>query len=169
MKSRLLPLALLSCVTVQGSSLADMLPRYRVLIPRVELRERQVPGMEKRQRERIVGIKVKVRGGAIASLPKIPVGWGVTIRNDASWSSSLSASVTVAAAALDPHELRRDFVVVVCDAPAGLKREAEDLKVHVELALSADFEHLRHINLGPDDLVLEKESCDCPDPHPHPH
>lgn len=113
-------------------------------------------GLPKPQRESIVGIKVTVTGGAIASLSEVPVGWRIAIDNDPSWKTTLTASVIVASAALGPEYVSRSFLAI-SNAPPGVGPEPEQPEVHVELVLSADFEHQRRLTFGPKDVFLTKE------------
>ncbi len=130
--------------------------RWLVSIPHLDVREVPVAGLPKPQRESVVGIKVTVAGGAIASLRDVPVGWSIVIDNDPSWNTTLTATVIVASAALSPEYLSKSFLAI-SKAPPGTARESEQPDVHVEVAVSADFEHERRLSFRPKDLLLIKE------------
>lgn len=65
--------------------------------------------------ERIVAFRIEVKGAELKALPNIPAGWTLSVRNEASSTSAISASIIVGAAALDASSLR-DFLVVETSA-----------------------------------------------------
>jgi hypothetical protein len=107
------------------------------------------PGLVKG--ERIVGFQVTVVGGRIASLPAIPAGWNITIKNDPSWRTTISGAIIIGAAALDTDSFH-DFMVIE-------KYEAEDIKFDLtaEIEATKDFETNRRMPLKAKDLHLRKK------------
>lgn len=142
---------------VSTPSTAGSGEQWVVSIPRIDTKEVPVAGLPEPRRESIVGFKVTLTAGAVASIPEVPIGWNCVIDNDPSWNTTLTATVIVAAAALEPAYFSKGFVTVSKARPLVGQLESErKFDVHVEVALSADFEHERRLNFGPQDLVLTK-------------
>ena len=58
--------------------------KWFVSIPHVDVKEVPVAGLPEPRRESIVGFKVTLTAGAVASIPQVPVGWNCVIDNDPS-------------------------------------------------------------------------------------
>jgi hypothetical protein len=54
--------------------------------------------------ERISEFDFKILGGQIVGLPRVPIGWTISISNDPSWSSEISGKAIVGAAFMQPDE-----------------------------------------------------------------
>lgn len=83
-----------------------------------------------------------VSAGAFEDVGALPVGWHLTIDNDASWQTSLEATVDVGAAALNASSLNQMRFGV-------LKNEFGDLKFRVSgtVIVTTDFVDERRIEL----------------------
>jgi hypothetical protein len=53
-----------------------------------------------------VGFRIDLKAAVIRGLDHIPLGWSISIDNDASWSTTIKATVEVGAAVLDPTYFR---------------------------------------------------------------
>jgi hypothetical protein len=69
--------------------------------------------------ERIIGFHIRVAGGGIRGLPRLPMGWSLTIDNDASWQTGIEGGIQLGSAALDPDALRDFLVVETSEMPDG--------------------------------------------------
>ncbi len=98
--------------------------------------------------ERIVGYKLKVTSGRIASLGKVPIGWNVTIDNDPSWNTTVTGSIIVAAAAIKPDYFSR-FIQI-----EKFKQEGISFDFELEITTTTDFEKEKTIILGKKHLAL---------------
>jgi hypothetical protein len=106
-----------------------------------------------RSGERIVGLELHIVAGAFDSFDSLPVGWYITIDNDASWQTSVEANARVGAAALDMGSLRKIRVGI-------LENEFNDLKFQVSgtVIVTTDFVNERRIELTANNFGPEKRS-----------
>jgi hypothetical protein len=65
--------------------------------------------------ERVVGFQIKAQGAGIVALRAIPMGWAINVDNDASWTTTISGTVEVGAAALDPEAFKAFMVIEKAD------------------------------------------------------
>ncbi|MDZ5649230.1 hypothetical protein [Nitrospirillum sp. BR 11828] len=79
--------------------------------------------------ERIVAFHIHVAGGGIRALPHLPMGWSLSIDNDASWQTGIEGGIQLGSAALDPAELQDFLVVETSGLPDGGLRLSGDLVV----------------------------------------
>jgi hypothetical protein len=79
----------------------------------------------------------------------VPIGWHVTIDNDASWSTSIKGTVEVGAAAVD-SSFFKDFLVVEKNVRLGIPFEIKG-----EVDVTEDFEAWRRITIRMKDLVIK--------------
>ena len=101
--------------------------------------------------ERVVGFDFEVTSGRIAQITDIPIGWNISVDNDASWNTKIHASVLVAAAALDGSYFK-DFAVIEKEGNAETP-----LEIIGRIAVSTDFSKVREIQVGMKDFTtLEK-------------
>lgn len=114
--------------------------RYTLTIPNLRLH----PG------ERVVGFSVEVDSGRIVSAPNAPIGWNLTIDNDPSWRTNLTATVIVGAAALDARFFQ-DFVVIEKSSLGGMP-----FAVRCDVDVTKDWQSVRHIEVVQKDLVLRR-------------
>ena len=99
--------------------------------------------------ERVVGFEVHIKSGRVASLPNIPIGWNLTIDNDASWDTSVKALVSVCAASLDAGYFREFMFVEKSKSPQG------PFSVACYVITTKDFKTQRHIKVAFDALLLK--------------
>jgi len=132
----------LSCVSLkaQTKSIPHNDQRYTLSISSLRL----APG------ERVVGFEVEVDSGRIVSAPNVPIGWNLTIDNAPSWSTKLTATVIVGAAALDAGFFR-NFAVVEKSSLGGVP-----FAVRCEVVVTKDWVNERHIQVEQRDLVLRR-------------
>lgn len=109
-----------------------------------------IPNLHTKTKERVVGFEIHVASGRIASFPDIPVGWNMTINNDASWDAEVRASSTVGAAALAPSCFH-EFLIVERDE--SLKRP---FKIWGDIVVTEDFAVERHVTVETKDFSLKK-------------
>lgn len=103
--------------------------------------------------ERIVGFRIRASGAGIAALRSIPMGWTITIDNDASWVTSVSGTVEVGAAALDPAAFRAFMVVRRADPTLKLPMELSGEIIVMDLATGSPE---RHITLKPRQFEIDR-------------
>jgi len=108
-----------------------------------------IPALHATSKDRVVGFKFHVKSGRIAQLPNVPIGWNVSVDNDASWNSVIKASSTVGAAAVDPSFLR-GFLVVEKNEALGIPFDIEG-----ELVLTEDFKTEKRVKVGVKDLAMK--------------
>ena len=108
-----------------------------------------IPSLHLVGKERVVGFKIQIKSGRIAAAPNVPIGWHVTIDNDASWRTSIEGTVEVGAAALD-STFFQEFLVVEKNESMGIPFEIKG-----EVDVSEDFEALRRIKISMKDLVMK--------------
>jgi hypothetical protein len=113
-----------------------------------ELLKLSIPAVALDPGERVVGFQIQLKGAAVRRITNVPVGWSLSIDNDASWNTNLKATVQVGAAALGADFLR-DFVTVE-------KNEFGDLTfdANVVVAVTKDFVRERKIVLKRQQLQI---------------
>jgi hypothetical protein len=102
--------------------------------------------------DRVVAFDLKAADCSIRSIPDVPPGWFLSITNDASGTAEITANAQVGAAALSAGYFMR-FV--------GLRRQASETPIShlaLEVVVTKDFVHERHIVVPPGDLTLSNAS-----------
>lgn len=107
-----------------------------------------IPSLAINDQERIVGFEINVRSARIATLPNAPIGWNIKIDNDPSWSTSISATTEVGAAALDRGFFQR-FIRIEQSPGKNIHIELEG-----EVIVTSDFVSQRKIKLRNADFEL---------------
>jgi hypothetical protein len=101
--------------------------------------------------ERVVGFDLKLIGYFIQSVADIATGWSIAIVNDSSDEADFSGKTEHLAAAVGADYFRR-FVAVQKPAP-----DYRPPSVGLEVVVTSDFKHQRHIEVPSSQLVLSKE------------
>jgi hypothetical protein len=111
-----------------------------------------IPRIALSSNERIVGFAVHVQSGRIAQLPKLPIGWTISVDNDPSWRTSLEGPVTVGAASLGTGYFR-SFLVIEAD-----KNAIADMPLRLtgEVVVTSDFVAERHMTLSQIDFATRR-------------
>ncbi|MEP7041704.1 MAG: hypothetical protein ABI843_01500 [Dokdonella sp.] len=107
---------------------ADDTHSYRVSIPTLTL------GAD----ERITALHIEIKGARLKSLPVVPAGWTLSMRNETSAPSTLDGAVIVGAAALEADALR-DFIVIERSSPEI------PLSLRAVLTVARYYEGPRHV------------------------
>jgi hypothetical protein len=110
-----------------------------------------LPALQIGAGERVVGFDFEVTSGRIAQIKDMPIGWSISVDNDASWNTKIHASVLVAAAALD-GSFFKDFVVIQKEANAENPFELKG-----KVLVSTDFSKVREIRVGMKDFAIREE------------
>jgi len=108
-----------------------------------------IPSLHATSKDRVVGFEFHLKSGRIAQLPNVPIGWNVSVDNDASWNTVIKASSTVGAAAVDPSFFR-NFLVVEKNESLGIPFDVEG-----EVVLTEDFTAEKRVKVGVKDLVMK--------------
>jgi hypothetical protein len=98
--------------------------------------------------ERVVGFEFEVTSGRIAQITDIPIGWNISVDNDASWDTKIHASVLVAAAALD-GSCFKEFAVI--EKEGNTERPFE---IKGKIDVSTDFSKVREIQVRMKDFTV---------------
>ncbi len=107
--------------------------------------------------ERVIGFDVQLKAARVASLPKVPPAWSITIDNEPSWNSRISGTIGVGAAALGSGNFFEDFLVIE-KCPKGLGVEKPpSFGITVEVITTTDFNNEKRIFLKNEDLLLQKQ------------
>src|SRR5260370_7609397 len=61
-----------------------------------------IPNLQVSDKERVVGFAIHITSGRIAALPNIPIGWDISVDNNASWNTEIKAPTTVTPAPPPP-------------------------------------------------------------------
>ena len=98
--------------------------------------------------ERVVSFQIALSGAVMQDVVNLPVGWNLTIDNNASWQTNLNGQSIVGAAALNANEIEKLRLTV--------KKDASISKFTVSGVVSAtkDWEKFREIPLKADDFVV---------------
>lgn len=119
-----------------------------------------IPALHAASKERVVGFEIHVKSGRIAQLPNVPIGWNVSVDNDASWNTVIKGTSTVGAAAVD-QSFFRGFLVVEKNESLGIPFDVEG-----EIVVTEDFTTERRIKVGIKDLVLKSVAAKAPSTKP---
>jgi hypothetical protein len=110
-----------------------------------------IPALHLTGKERIVGFEFHLRSGMIARLPNVPYGWNISIDNDPSWNTTISGSIAVGAAAVDP-DFFHDFLTVEVEDNSF---EHMPFDLQGEVFVTEDFVANRRIKLVNKDFVFK--------------
>jgi len=115
-----------------------------------------IPNLQVSDKERVVGFAIHITSGRIAALPNIPIGWDISVDNNASWNTEIKASTTVGAAALAPAFFR-EFLVVE-------KNESLDVPFQIsgEIVVTENFATERHSQIGMKDFSIKQKGAQRP-------
>lgn len=105
-----------------------------------------IPNLHLDEGERVVGYEIHITSGRIAKLPDIPIGWSLSVDNNASWNSSIKASATVGAAAVS-RAFFRDFLVVEKNESLGVSFDLQG-----EIVVTKDFIREKRIKIDSKDF-----------------
>lgn len=108
-----------------------------------------IPNLQTTAKERVIGFELHITSGRIAAVPNVPIGWQISIDNDASWNTVIKASSTVGAAALTGDFFRK-FLVVEKNTSLGTP-----FGVHGEVAVTENFATARRIRIAMADLAMQ--------------
>jgi len=108
-----------------------------------------IPSLKIAANERIVGLRIHIRSGMIAQLPKVPLGWSLSIDNDPSWNTTIGGNLIVGSAALD-SSFFRNFLVVQKDKTPDIP-----FALSGEVSVTKDWEHFRTIKLEAKDFAFK--------------
>ena len=111
-----------------------------------------IPSLNLMPKERVVGFDIHITSGRVARLSDLPIGWSISVDNDASWNTSAKGTSTVGAAAVDPSFFK-NFVVVEKNESLGIPFDVQG-----EVVVTADFATERRIKFALKDLVITKLS-----------
>jgi hypothetical protein len=97
----------------------------------------------------IVAFEVDIAAGAVQSISNIPIGWYITIDNNASWQTRIKANSQLGSASLTPQALSKCEIVV-------RKNEFGDLKFQVTGTVSStkDYREERQVHLSMGDFSV---------------
>jgi hypothetical protein len=107
-------------------------------------------GVKVPEGERIVGFDVAARPAYFSSMRCVPLGWDIDVNNDPSWTTHVTGSISVGAAAIDLAALNK-ILRITSNATLG------DIKISGEIVTSRDFEHEHHLTLKPTDVRVISE------------
>jgi len=98
--------------------------------------------------ESVVSFEVDAAAGMVQSVQNLPIGWYLTIDNDASWRAKIKANTTVGAASITPEELGKIRFVI--------KKHELYLKFALTgvVSLTKDYERERTIQLNLRDFAI---------------
>lgn len=101
-----------------------------------------ISGLEALDDEMIVSFSISVTAGAFQSIENIPIGWYLSIDNDASWQTKIKANTIVGAASISTKDFKRIKLIII-------KNEFMDLKFALSgvVSLTKDYEKERQVPL----------------------
>ncbi len=106
------------------------------------------PKLDVQKNERVVALEMHVSSGMVDLISNIPIGWYVSLDNDAGWNATIKANIIVGAAALSADQLRNIVLNIKKNEFSGLK-----FAVSADVSVSKNFIDVRHILFGQDQLV----------------
>jgi hypothetical protein len=113
--------------------------RTEAALPHRQFVSVSLPALDIGAGERVVGFDFEVTSGRIAEITDMPIGWNISVDNDASWNTNIHASVLVAAAALD-GSFFKDFAAIEREGNAEIPFE-----IRGKIDVSTDFSKVREI------------------------
>jgi hypothetical protein len=98
--------------------------------------------------ERIVGFQLSLTAARVHSLREIPLGWQISVDNDASWNTEIRGAATVGAAALDAAFFNKLCFIETADASIPA------FSAEATFIVTADFQAQRDIVVGTDNVIV---------------
>jgi hypothetical protein len=71
-----------------------------------------IVGLRYTPKERVSEFDLKILGGQVVRLSRVPIGWTISISNDPGWSSEISGKAIVGAAFMRPGEFINGFLSI---------------------------------------------------------
>jgi len=135
--------------------LATSLPVPAIAAEIEELQKYQITlsGIQLGEKERIVGLNLRINSGAVDSVVNLPVGWTYTIDDNMSWITRLSGSIIVGAAAQDAEQIKNIHITLLKNEFGGRK-----FSVSGDIIATADYENWSLIPLRPNNLLWKTVS-----------
>lgn len=124
-----------------------------------EIYELSLAKIPLKDNECIVGVEVMLNRGGIYSVPRLPMGWYITIDNDPSWMTSLKGNIVVGAAALNnsDRKLLDHFLIIEKFDDRVVSRVAPfDLEVKVWVIDFSSGDKERTVHVGKEIYELRK-------------
>jgi hypothetical protein len=98
-----------------------LLPTSSATVQRTPELTLSIVGLKYDPGERVSKFDFKILGAQLVGLPRVPVGWTISISNDPSWLSEISGTAIVGAAFIQPEQFVTKFFTVRT-MPDELKR-----------------------------------------------
>jgi hypothetical protein len=157
MRLKILSPGLRACRAIVASA-AVLLLLFPVMLgaaPRADEFGMSIVGLRYDPAERVSKFDFKISGGQVVGLPRVPMGWTLSISNDPSWSSEVSGTAIVGAAFIQPRQFVRK-IVTIRTTPDELKRypgapQITKVTGYVELYKLDDT---RRVTLANDDFAM---------------
>jgi hypothetical protein len=137
---------LLGCIAIAA---ALLLSGQKAIAQRAEVEFLSAPTLTTGG-DRVVAFDLTASDCSIGSLPNIPRGWFLSITNDASGTVEVRGNAQVGAASLSAGFFR---------AFVGVQRQSPETPIShltLEIVVTKDFTHERHIVVSTGDLTLSK-------------
>ncbi len=71
-----------------------------------------IPKLKADPQGSITGLEIRINAGTVQGVQNIPIGWNMSIEDDANWISKVRGNSTIGAASLSPDELKRIVFLV---------------------------------------------------------
>jgi hypothetical protein len=120
MRVKLRGLCVLCAILASAAILLLSLPTTSAAAAGAEEFDLSIVGLKYEPAERIAKFDFKISGGQVVGLPRVPIGWTISILNDPSWSSEVSGTAIVGAAFIQPRQFVHD-IVTIWEMPDALK------------------------------------------------
>ena len=98
--------------------------------------------------EVIGAFEIDVTAGVIETVQNLPVGWYLTVDNDASWRTKITANTTVGAASLTPEQLKKIRLVIRKD------ETYLTFKLSGMVSVTKDYQKERKLELTTSDFAV---------------
>lgn len=108
-----------------------------------------ITSLNMKPKERVVGFDVCITSGRIARLSDFPIGWSISVDNDASWNAVAKGSATVGAAAIDINYFQK-FMVIEKNESLGIPFDMKG-----EVIVTSDFAAERRIKFVLKNLTIK--------------
>ncbi len=108
-----------------------------------------IPNLKADPDSSITALDIQVNAGTVQAIQNIPIGWNLTVEDDASWRSRIRGNSTIGAASLAPDELQRVAFIV-------RRNETDNFKFDVTgtFTISKSFEATKTIQATMRDFTL---------------
>jgi hypothetical protein len=94
------------------------------------------------------GLQLSLTAARVHSLREIPLGWQISVDNDASWNTEIRGAATVGAAALDAAFFNKLCFIETADASIPA------FSAEATFIVTADFQAQRDIVVGTDNVIV---------------